>query len=406
MLNLDKKNRYLLACSYGPDSMALCKMLLNEGYCFDVAHVNYHLREESNQEEQDLRKFCERNSLKLFVHDNQIKLIKNVEAECRKIRYAFFKKIYDSKSYAGLLVAHNEDDKIETYLLQKMRKNLVKCYGIADNTEINKMIVLRPILAWTKSDLTKFCDDNKVPYSIDKTNLIPIYERNKIRINLVSKMTRTERDELLREIDGKNRELKAMFSKLSKQTNDIKSLRSLSDIVFAYWINTQIEKINPIYKITYKQSREIVDMMCSIKPNSYMICERGKVIIEKCYDKLIVRSNNEFNGYSFVMKKPGILDNEFFYADFTGDTSNRNVLCLDYALTIRTYQKGDKYKIKDYEVPVRRLFIDWKMPMYLRKRWPIIVNKEGKIIYIPRYRKDFVIPKNCNFYVKECFTFQ
>ena len=47
-----KNSKILLACSYGPDSMALFDMLLkqvgNNG--FEVAHVNYRLREESDDE--------------------------------------------------------------------------------------------------------------------------------------------------------------------------------------------------------------------------------------------------------------------------------------------------------------------------------------------------------------------
>ena len=49
---------------------------------------------------------------------------------------------------------------------------------------------------------------------------------------------------------------------------------------------------------------------------------------------------------------------------------------------------------------LRRLFIDWKMPESARNRWPIIVNKDGIIVYVPRYQKDFVAPENCNFRVK------
>ena len=49
-----KNSKILLACSYGPDSMALFDMLLkqvgNNG--FEVAHVNYRLREESDDETQ------------------------------------------------------------------------------------------------------------------------------------------------------------------------------------------------------------------------------------------------------------------------------------------------------------------------------------------------------------------
>jgi tRNA(Ile)-lysidine synthase len=58
MLNLNKNQKYLLACSHGPDSMALFYMLKEEGYNFAVAHVNYHLREESNLEQQQLEDYC------------------------------------------------------------------------------------------------------------------------------------------------------------------------------------------------------------------------------------------------------------------------------------------------------------------------------------------------------------
>ena len=76
----------------------------------------------------------------------------------------------------------------------------------------------------------------------------------------------------------------------------------------------------------------------------------------------------------------------------------------DYPLTIRTYQPGDKTIISNYQVLVRRLFIDWKMPLYLRKRWPLFVNKDNKIVYIPRYKSNFEVSDSPNFYVKECFT--
>ena len=69
-------------------------------------------------------------------------------------------------------------------------------------------------------------------------------------------------------------------------------------------------------------------------------------------------------------------------------------------MTVRNAKPEDEYLISDYTKQLRRLFIDWKMPVTLRKRWPVIVNKEGKIVYVPRYQKDFVIEKDCNFYVK------
>ena len=119
---------------------------------------------------------------------------------------------------------------------------------------------------------------------------------------------------------------------------------------------------------------------------------------------MFVKKHEPRNGYSIVINEPTVIDNDYFFANLLTDTKNRNITLADYPITIRSFKANDKYKIKDYEVLVRRLFIDWKMPMSMRPYWPIILNKEGKIIYIPRYQKDFIPDENTNFYVKECFT--
>ena len=88
MLNLKKGRKYLLGCSFGPDSMALFTMLLKEKFNFEVAHVNYHLREESDQEMRNLQAFCEKKKIKLHILEVEKGTIKkNVEETCRNIRY-------------------------------------------------------------------------------------------------------------------------------------------------------------------------------------------------------------------------------------------------------------------------------------------------------------------------------
>lgn len=404
MLNLDKKNRYLLACSFGPDSMYLCKLLLEEGYSFDIAHINYHLRKESDDEEKNLRNFCERNNIKLYVLDNKEKIVKNVEARCREIRYSFFAKLYRQNNYQALLVAHHQDDLLETYLLQKKRKNLVTYYGIASQTMINNMVVLRPLLSISKKEILQTCKTKNIPFAIDQTNLLPIYERNKIRINHVSKLNKEQRQKLLDEISAKNKELSLLLDKISHYSNRIDDLKKLTDIEFAYYLNGKVKEICPQNNITYKQSLEVMRILLNNKPNITVLAAKEKVLILKTYDELLIKENNDEKGYSFVIDKPSIIDNGYFYANLLTDTSNRNIYLNDYPLTIRTLKQGDEYKIKNYFVKVRRLYIDWKVPSHIRTRWPIIVNKEGKIIYIPRYQKDFHPDNETNFYVKECFT--
>ena len=403
MLKLDKNKKYLLACSFGPDSMALFDMLQKENYSFEVAHVNYHLREESDSEEAGLREYCKIKGVKILVFQNKESFNSNIEANCREVRYDFFSKLYKEYGFDALLVAHNEDDLIETYLLQKKRKNLVFHYGLAVLNEIKGMKVIRPLLSFKKKELLDYCDELSIPYAIDKTNLLPVFERNKIRINTVSKMNDQERKDIVQEIDTKNRELSKTLDKVNAVSNKSGELLELSEIEFAYYLNIKLRELGIIQPITYKQSLEVVKLLKSNKANISLNVARNQAVIYKTYDSLIIEKNDDQFETIFV-KEPCVIDNRFLFADLVKEGPERKIKNDDYPLTIRTYQKADRVRISDYEVLVRRLFIDWKMPLHLRKRWPLFVNKDNKIVYIPRYRADFKIENSPNFYVKECFT--
>ena len=102
MLNLDKDKKYLLACSFGPDSMALFWILLDNGYQFDVAHVNYHFRKESNLEERNLKEFAKKNNIDIYIYDNKENVDKNLEAKAREMRYNFFSSLCKKNGYYAL----------------------------------------------------------------------------------------------------------------------------------------------------------------------------------------------------------------------------------------------------------------------------------------------------------------
>ncbi len=403
MININKNQKYLLACSFGPDSMALFDMLLKEGFSFEVAHVNYHLRKESDFEEEQLREYCKIKRVKLHVFQNKSIFKSNIEANCREVRYDFFADLYKKYSFGALLVAHNEDDLIETYLLQKKRKNLVFHYGLADKNIIKGMTVLRPLLALKKESLLKYCDEHNVPYSIDQTNLLPMFERNKIRLNVVSKMTDTERADIISTINNENQKLESILFKIRNIDNDISNLLNLSEIEFAYYLNDHLQSLGIYKPITYKQSLEIVKILKSDKPNIALTVAGKQAVIFKSYNQLLIEKNNS-NFDSIFVEEPCVIDTQFLFCDLAKEGLKRNIKESDYPLTVRCYKQGDRYKIANYEVSVRRLFIDWKMPLNLRKRWPLFVNKDNKIVYIPRYRGDFKIENSPNFYVKECFT--
>ena len=400
-LNLDKNKKYLLACSFGPDSMALFNMLKKQGYQFDAAIVNYHIRPESTNEVNGLLEYAAKNNVKVFVKECDKNPVGKTEAKCREIRYSFFAKLYKQKHYDALLVAHHQDDHLETYIIQKQRQNCPIYFGIQEKTMIKGMNVIRPLLSYSKKELEGICLKNNVPFAVDKTNFDTSILRNKIRHEQIAKLTEKERDNLLKEIDEKNAELQCVLKSIDYgQIHSVKYLLSLDDLSLKYALNHLVREVRENQYLSKENVGEILKALKSSKPNIFFKIKHFLFFVKE-YDFVdIVPEELPLIEYSFILDKPGLLDTPYFYLDFTKDSSNRNVQSFDYPIQIRNTKIDDYVLINGYKVLVRRLFIDWKMPLRLRRRWPIILNANGDSLYVPRYQKSFVPTKETNFYVK------
>ena len=399
--NLKKDKLYLLACSFGPDSMTLFTLLEQSGVNFDVAIVNYHLRKESDLEVDGLKKYCKEHNKTLHVFDVEERIEKNIENKCREIRYSFFKKLVEKNGYEAVLLAQHQDDHIETYLLQKSRQNLPKFYGIAAKSTLNGMTVIRPLLGYTKQELLDTCAKNNTPYMIDKTNLEDDFLRNKIRHEIIDKLSKEDRKKYLKEIDEANRKLKAIIRSIDyKKVHEIDYLLSLDFITYLYAINEVVKKVENAEFISKEQGQEILKILKSDKPNVIANIKTSLVLV-KAYDEIYFYSQlPEYHDYSYLVRKPRKLDTPHFYLDFRQDFENRNIKLSDFPLTIRNIKDDDKFYIGGNLVTAKRVFIDWKMPLLIRKQWPVILNKDGVIVYVPRYQKSFHKDKDTNFFVK------
>jgi tRNA(Ile)-lysidine synthase len=84
----------------------------------------------------------------------------------------------------ALLVAHQADDQIETFLMNLGRGSGL--YGLAAmrrETVRDGVKIVRPLLDVSRKELRTWCDDNNVKYFIDEMNSDPHYTRVKIRQN-------------------------------------------------------------------------------------------------------------------------------------------------------------------------------------------------------------------------------
>lgn len=404
-LNIDKTKLYLLACSFGPDSMALFDMLRKENVSFVVCHVNYHKRGDvSNFEEKSLKEYCNKLNIKFECLDtsNLEKPSSNVnfQAYARDVRYAFFKKIYLKYGASGLFVAHQLDDLLETYLIQKKRDAYVSFYGLEKESFNYGMKIFRPLLDYSKKELEEYDLKNNVPYSIDSSNLTDLYTRNKIRHSVIEKLSLEEKQKILDEIRQKNISLCSdrKFAKAFIDGRDSISTSEIDKLDIKQFSFVLFELVNKygIYSISKNKIESLKNLINSSKSNikvklsdTIFYCqEYGEIAIYETKRK-----------YSYLLEKPGVYSFNEFDLDFT-NAEDRNIKEADYPLIIRNSNKNDKYIIKNYTKSVSRLFLDWKMPWHLRQDWPVIVNKNGEIIYIPRYRKKFIDNHTSKFFIK------
>ena len=405
MLNLDKTKKYLLACSYGPDSMALFDMLLKEEYKFSVAHVNYHKRDISNFEEESMRDICLKNNIKCFVLDTS-KLPNhkgNFQNWARVVRYKFFAEVLKKENLDAVLVAHQLDDLIETYEMQKSRNLVVDYLGLKEQTIINDVPVIRPLLEYTKKELNDYCIYNNVPFSIDVSNLSPVYSRNKIRLNYINNLTKTEKLLIKKSIDEENdineklvEEINNKIQNNSLDINDLKNMDKKSQII-ALDLLLKNNKINK--HISAKFVEEIIRTLNTKQPNISIKLGTNKCIIRE-YNKLKIVNNLANTQYVFTMDKPGQLNTEYFWIDLKDDYAQFRLTLDDFPITIRPALSGDLSYINGIKKKVKRLYIDWKMPMYLRKIWPLIFNKNGELVYVIRYYDENSLNSNKDFIVK------
>jgi tRNA(Ile)-lysidine synthase len=361
--------------------MALLDAAIKNELNIVVAHVNYRKRDVSVFEQKSLEKYCEERGIKIYVLDLlKSKPTRNFQDWARKTRYEFFKRVSDEENADFTLIAHQEDDVFETYLMQKNRGNYVKFPGIPEKNEVFGVKVIRPLLSYTKQQLIQYDDQNHVPYSIDQSNLTDMYTRNKIRHSIVEKLTKEERDDLRKEIESSSHQFNNFGTKI--KVEDFLNY-TYEDIV------SLLDHFMEISKVHRSLSKSFIrEIKKAFKTNSAHRFEISQNLwLEKDYEEVYIVNALKIRPYTKQFNQKTELP--FISIDFSSGAMDRGIENINQKLTVKNIEKNDMFKIKNYSKRVSRLFIDWKMPLFLREIWPGIYDENMSLIYVPRYRKNF-----------------
>lgn len=185
-----------------------------------VAHVNYHKREDSNNDENIVREFCLKHNIPFEVLNVTSKSEGNFQDWARNVRYDFFKTIYDKYHCDELLVAHHKDDFLETALMQQQSNREPKYYGIRKENVINGMNIYRPFIdMYWKDQILDHLGKDGIKFATDYTNALPEFERNKVRIEL-TKLSPKEKKEKYKWFIKANKILVKKFKEVDEAFSD------------------------------------------------------------------------------------------------------------------------------------------------------------------------------------------
>ena len=377
-INVSDRYRYLIACSGGPDSMALLELARTAGLYVEVAHVNYHKRDTAKRDEDIVRNYCDRYSIAFHLLDVYEEDIKgNFQAEARRLRYDFFCRLQEERNLDYVLVAHHLDDHLETYLMQKEKKVGTLTYGLSRRNVVYNAKIIRPLLDYDKKTLMAYAEENDVPYGIDESNLGNVYARNRIRHSVIEKMDDKDKQKLKKEISELNRELQ---SKKRQVYADMKKDGKRHDVSFFVehpYIRTYLHSL-----YSGMSEHHLDEMLRQLKESKHYRYEKDGIIIVKEY------------GYISIFKKPEsyrYVFNEIEYGSYGYFRMSRKGTSFegvslskdDFPIVVRNVEEGDSIMMKYGRKKLNRYFIDNKIGLEDRMKWPVVANRNDDIVLMP-----------------------
>ena len=191
-----KKEKNLLAFSAGVDSSALFFLLLEHNIKFDIALINYGLRDQAKEEEAHALALAKRYNLKAHIaHAPTFK--NNFEKNARDFRYAFFDKLMEN--YDNLLTAHQLNDQLEWFLMRLTKgAGVNELIGVERVSKRKDYKLIRPLLEYSKEELLAYLKQHQHPYFIDESNFNDKYERNIFRDKFANELIENYKDGIVR----------------------------------------------------------------------------------------------------------------------------------------------------------------------------------------------------------------
>lgn len=406
-------NYVVIGVSAGPDSMCLLDLLQKKTTKIVVCHINHNVRKESIEEEKYITKYCQDKNIileKTTINNYQEN---NFENEARKKRYMFYEEILKKYNSKTLLLAHHGDDLIETILMKISRGSNLEGYaGIKEVSNVKNYQIIRPLLKYTKEDIINYNKSNNIKYYNDSSNQSTNYTRNRYRLNILPLLKKEDKNihkkylkyskTLIEYDDYIKREVKRNINNVYK--DNIINIDNLNKLDTFLIKNILYNIMNNIYQnknniITDRHIQNIISLLNNTKPNIKIDLPNNKEIVKE-YNKLIIKDKtSDIKNYKIEFNDKIEIESLIIEKIESEDDDSNSVCRLNskditLPLYIRNREDGDYIILKgsNNRKKIKEIFIEKKLPLKKRNNYPLLVDSNNNIIWIPNIKKS----KFCN----------
>lgn len=419
--------------SGGPDSTALLHLLYRFKGRYNLrlvcAHLNHKFRPgDAEEDAKYVENFCRERDIPCVIETVDVPRMAALEGLSpeqagRKARYGLFNRVMREQGFNRITVAHNLDDQVETVLMRLIRGSGVS--GLAGIKPVRGSII-RPLLEVPRSLIEEYCAKNGLRPVTDKTNFMPVYFRNRIRLELLPYLRDKYNNNIDRAIlDMANilrEEDDCLSGMAAKKFQDLvsgigtdrlefclKDLSALHTALRRRVLRKGIEHLlGDVDNLELTHIRQVFNLLEAGKTGKRLNLPRGLVAGVEYGRFFLARGEPEkssieatYNlsipGRTDISEIGGVIDASIIGIDtYNGerDAADGSRAFLDFEkvggnLNATGRKEGDRFiplgmggtkKVKDF-------FIDAKIPKGKRDLTPIIRNKLG-IVWVAGYRID------------------
>src|SRR5262245_34267883 len=404
-------DRILVTVSGGADSVCLMLVLRELGYEIAVAHVNHGLRGPASDDDERFTAKLARDLGLTFFAQKVVLPGGNVEAAGRIARKEFFNELAHTHGFSKIAVAHTRNDRIETFLLHLLRgagpAGLSSMAAVSGNT-------IRPLIGTSRDEVEAYLKEKNQSWRTDTTNFDLAFARNRLRHNVIPKLSADFNPNLM--------------ATISRTVEILEDEDAWMQILVEEWLNRNGTKepdqfvievtllhaapvgfVRRVLRSALRRAGstltdvsfdQIEDLRALLKDGkSGKVVELpGGIEVARDFKQIVIRYKRAKPAdYEYKLKIPGSVHipelGKVFSAEFvaaeacetTGPKAFVDADSLGPYVRIRNWKPGDYYRPVGLPAgKLKKLFQRARIPRSHRTSWPVVVA-DSSIIWVASF---------------------